>query len=385
MELTEDKVKGMIQDAVIGSTPSDEKIEEILTRAIKSMDHPSIFKQIVRNEGDVKYEQKLQAAKFFKGLFDISRGRAPEMDGKAIADDILNTSTSTGAGYLVPTYVKDEVARILPQKSLVAAKATFFPMTATTTLPTLSSGPSVTYTDELGEKADTKPVFGQRTFTLKTGAAIVPMSNQLIESSVINLVDFIITLLAEAFATNLDTVSFQDASTPFVGILNAAGKSKTLAATKVITDLAFGDLVDMVAQLETASIAGAEWYFSPTVFGVVRKLKDDENRPLYLGPGLGVPPTILDLKYNLSDQMPTATAGGSADTAVFFLGDLSKYYVGVAHDLRISMSKEATITTATGSYSAFERNLTLIRGECRHAGNLSTVNSFCKLESGSAS
>ncbi len=383
MDIDKAQLQEMLDNAVEKNSVSTEVIEQMIKEGIEKATSASGRAQLNAIHGDTAVEDALTSAKWFQGLYC-------QAQGKAYADDILYTGVDGQGGYLVPEDIMAQIARILPQKSLVAAKATFFPQEApTVNLPTLVSGLAVTYPNETTQKDDDIPVFGQIIYALKTAAVIVPMSNQLIEDSVVDIVKFINTLIAESFATDLDTRIFANATSPYLGILNGAGKNLTQTAGNTLGNITYGDLMDIMATLETMAIAGAEWFMSPTVFASIKKnLKDSTGQPIQLGPlndGLVPYMRLAGYVYNLSDVMPTATDGAVASTPVFFFGNLKNYWIGQSQSLTISMSKEASITVTDGVISAFQRNLTLIRGELRRSANIALPNGFCKFVTGAGS
>ncbi len=267
------------------------------------------------------------------------------------------------------------------QASLVRQKCTFFPQTVMTqTLPILDTSIAVSYPDETASGGDTQPVLGSVTFSMKRAVAIIPVTNDLMRSSVVNMGDWLAMIIGGQFGENLDKVCFQDNTTPYTGILSGAGHSVTLDEGETIADLEYGDLVDMIA---ATKFGVGDFVMSNTVFAIVSKLVDSVGRPIFVGPGLGVPGTILNHNYFLNAQMPSATAGAEVDTAVFFFGDLKKYWVGEAGTLEIAMSKDASMALGAGTVSAFQNDLTLIRGTRRVSANLAIANAFTKFETGS--
>ena len=153
-----------------------------------------------------------------------------------------------------------------------------------------------------------------------------------------------------------------------------------MAAGETIADLEYGDLVDMIS---ATKFGVGDFVMSQSVFGVVSKLVDANGRPIFVGPGLGVPGTILNHNYYINTQMPSATDGASADTAVMFFGDLKNYWVGEAGRLEIAMSDTASMALGAGTVSAFQNDLTLIRGTRRVSANLALADTFTKLITGS--
>ena len=156
MKLSKEQLQGMIDSAVAKVTPSMEVFQQMIDSSIKAATTVSGRKDLAGKHGDETVDGALVAAKWFRGLYNRAHG-------KAIADDIAYTGADGQGGYLVPEDIMAQIARLLPQKSLVAQKATFFPQEApTVNLPTLVSGLAVkvaaaisNYCRKLGELLET--------------------------------------------------------------------------------------------------------------------------------------------------------------------------------------------------------------------------------------
>ena len=103
----------------------------------------------------------------------------------------------------------------------------------------------------------------------------------------------------------------------------AVGKAgATGQATIVLTD----DLIDLEHSIDPAyrSMPGVGWMFHDTTLRVLKKMKDSQNRPLWL-PGFDTkePDTFLQYRYTINQHMPVMAA--SAKSILF--GDLSQYMI----------------------------------------------------------
>lgn len=109
------------------------------------------------------------------------------------------------------------------------------------------------------------------------------------------------------------------------GAVTAAGIGKagsTGQATSVLPD----DLIDLEHSIDPAyrSMPGVRWMWHDTTLRQLKKLKDSQNRPLWL-PGYDTkePDTFLGYRYQINQHMPQM--GASAKSILF--GDLSQYLI----------------------------------------------------------
>lgn len=107
------------------------------------------------------------------------------------------------------------------------------------------------------------------------------------------------------------------------GIVTAATLGATAAAE---TAISFDELVDLEHSIDPAYRQSGQcrFMFHDTTLKQLKKLKDLENRPLWL-PGVAVkePDTILGYAYTINQHMPALAA--EARTVLF--GDFSKYLI----------------------------------------------------------
>lgn len=109
------------------------------------------------------------------------------------------------------------------------------------------------------------------------------------------------------------------------GAVTAAGVGKA-GATGQATSVTPDDLIDLEHSIDPAyrSMPGCRWMWHDTTLRQLKKLKDSQNRPLWL-PGYDTkePDTFLGYRYQINQHMPQMAA--SAKSILF--GDLSQYLI----------------------------------------------------------
>jgi HK97 family phage major capsid protein len=109
------------------------------------------------------------------------------------------------------------------------------------------------------------------------------------------------------------------------GIVTAAAAGKVGTTGQTVTVLP-DDLIDLEHSVDPAyrSLPGVGFMFHDTTLKVLKKLKDTQNRPLWL-PGLSVkePDTINQYTYTINQDMPVMAA--NAKSIVF--GKLDEYMI----------------------------------------------------------
>lgn len=264
---------------------------------------------------------------------------ATDVAQKAALGTVLRGDATTGS-YLVPSAWYSEVMRIAEQASQMMGKVTTIPMPDRTMyLPTGGTGITLAWpSDETSEKSETSPTVGQETLSAKTCAGWMTWTEELEEDSIVNLVQYFQKLFGEAWGAEFDKQVLYSNASPFTGIAYDSGCSiRNMAAGKTsFANVDFDDLIDMENDISTAggenALNGARWIMSRYVFNVLRKLRDDDGEYVYQKAADGVPATIWNRPYTISDQMP-GSSSDAADTPFLILGNPGY----VAHGERVGM------------------------------------------------
>lgn len=240
----------------------------------------------------------------------------------------LSTTTDSQGGYLVPT----EVAR-----QLIEAMAAFGGMRSVATILPTASGNPINYpttdaTSEEGEIVGENAAVAAADFAFgikslgsyKYSSKSVAIPFELLQDAVIDLEAHITQRLAQRIAriTNKHfTVGV--GSTQPTGIVTAASVGATAAAAAAIT---YDELIDLEHSVDPdyRQAGQCRFMFHDTTLKVLKKLKDDQKRPLWL-PGVAVrePDTILGYAYTINQHVPVL----AIDAKAVLFGDFSKYLI----------------------------------------------------------
>jgi len=271
---------------------------------------------------------------------------------KALAEGV-----NADGGYLVPEEFRSEVIRDIVEGNYMRKEVTVIPMKRDVMqIPTLSTRPKVTWTEENVAKSTTTAAFGQETLTVYKMAAIMYASDELIEDSVdIDIVKFIISLFSEAIGEEENRVIWVgNGTTQPTGIVTAraAAAIPTFVAPG---GLCFDAIIDLVYALPGAYHKNAKFYIHRQNIRNIRKLKDLDNRYLWAESQIkGEPPTLIGFPVIESNQI-------SADE--MFFGDMKKtYWLGDKNRLSVKVTQDTE--------TAFTKDQTAIRVVERIAGNV---------------
>lgn len=280
---------------------------------------------------------------------------------------IAGTSDSVG-GYLIPTELMSEVLRIA-QKQYGKARQymRYLPFTGPGNerrIPTLASSVSVSWTDEAAEKQSTAPTFDLVTQTLKKLAAIVPMTEEIIEDSTINLTALIAELFAEAVAKEEDLQFFNGTGSPWTGVLNNGSVTVVNTLTTDPADVTADDLLALVDATPTGALDGASFFMHRSIFSKIRTLKaSTAGSYLVESPTATAPASIWGYPIVLTDAFPAVTVTGNDKPFVMF-GNLGVCAIfGDKQQLRVKLLDQATVnnTTNNGSINLAQQDMVAVR------------------------
>lgn len=296
---------------------------------------------------DKKADDKTR--EFLKALFAGDKARAKALT----TSDSGSSPDDAQAGLLVPEELRAEVLRIAEDQYGIARREMFYlPFSGpgnTRKIPALGTSVSVFWTGETAKKTSTQPKFSIVEQTLKKLAAIVPMSEEILEDSAINLTQLVGALFAEAVAKEEDLQFFAGTGSPWTGILNNG--SVNVVHQEVaggITKLSADDLLSMIDATPAGALNGAKFYMHRTVLSVIRKLKDTNKQYIFQNPGGSQPATIWNYPFELVEAMPKASDVEIGDPYIIF-GNLKQGCVfGDKQQLRVKLLEEATITDTDG-------------------------------------
>jgi HK97 family phage major capsid protein len=246
------------------------------------------------------------------------------------------TVTTTGGGYLIPTGFSNNLEKAMLDYSGVMSAATMLRTDSGNSLPwptvndTSNKGALLGINTQESEQAITFGVFNLDAYKFTSKSVLVPI--ELMDDSAFDFDGVVTPLLAERVGRILEQYcTTGTGSNQPNGIVTASTAGVTGSSATAIT---VDDLIDLQHSVDPAyrRAPGAAFMFSDSTLKAIKKLKDSQNRPLWLaGYDVNEPDTILGQPYFINQEM--AAIGASAKSVLF--GDLSKYIVRTVKDMRI--------------------------------------------------
>jgi HK97 family phage major capsid protein len=207
------------------------------------------------------------------------------------------------------------------------------------------------------------PGFGQKTLTSNKFGILVQVARELIDDSGVNLLSYLATSAGRAIGNFLGTSLVNGTNGISGGVLSApiavtGGLSTSVSANyggSAITGApSYNNLIDM----EYSVIApyrqsrSCYWLAADKTLGLLRKLTDNQNRPLWEpSTVLGAPDLLLGKPIVADPFMP---AYGSSATSIVF-GDFSQYVVRLIGGVRFERSDDFAFNTDLVSFRAIVR------------------------------
>lgn len=245
----------------------------------------------------------------------------------------MSTTTGSEGGYTVQTEVAKSVADAL--------KAFGGMREVSTVIQTSGVGdmnfPTSDGTSETGEligqnttATAADPTFGVVTIaTYKFSSKIVAAPFELLQDTSVDIESFINKRLAERLGRITNTYFTTGTGTAQPrGIVTASSVGKTGTTGQTVTVI-FDDLVDLIHSVdpEYRKSPSCRFMMADSSLKIVRKIKDSQNRPIFLPgyDGLGGPMPDSILGYQVTINQDIAVMAANAKSILF--GDFSKYVI----------------------------------------------------------
>lgn len=377
---------------------NEETIKQLFRTELKSVLDEAIEKNIAEIAGK-EVSQKLNAivakmrldravyGKDASGLSDeVKLDLAKDL--KALAKGTLGIqqkaalleSTDDAGGYLVPAEVYDGIMRVAASAGIVARDAMTFSMGSDELNVPRYQGSDLTgqYLGEDVEGSETTVTFTDAKLLAKTWMVILRVGNTLISDSKVNIVDWLIALVAEGLAVRLDQEAFKGgtfAGSPFVGFLASTDVTVYTMPTGKSTFQSFDldEASEMIAQMPESLLGGAAFYVNRTVWSKIRSKKDTAGNYVmgansgiianqYRKEGIQIAGELWGFPVYTTDQLPTNSASAISTKFIVFANLQKGLFVGDKGTLEVAKSTDATV----GGKNVFAANQTAIRFIHRH-------------------
>lgn len=268
----------------------------------------------------------------------------------------LSVGTPAAGGYTVPEDFRNTMEEaMLAFGGMRASGATIMRTESGADLPMPTSNDTSNEGEIIAENAqhnEQDVAFGQVILqSFMYSSKIVRVSFQLMQDGAFDLESFLGRKLAERIAriTNRHFTVGTGTGQP-LGVVNAAAAGVTGAAT---TAIAYDELIDLEHSVDPAYRMNARWMFHDTTLKAIKKLKDSQDRPLWL-PGIALkePDTILSKPYTINQHMPVM----AADAKSVLFGDFSKYMIRDSRDVNLIVFREKYADYLQVGFLSFSRH-----------------------------
>lgn len=327
---------------------------------------------------------------FLKALIAKDVKTLRELSGKAM--DTSSDGSGADAGYTIPDTLANEVVRLESVGYGVARQLFAYNRLTvgnTKKITALGSTLSVYWTDEGEKKGASQPTFDLVTLALKKLAVIVPMTEEVLEDSGVDLTGLVAQLIREAIDKEVDLQFFMGDGTVWTGIF----KDTSITADEMDAGDTGADLTaeQIIALADNTPLGvNGRYLMHRTVLSKVRTLKDGEGHYIY-NPLSGEGPfgTINGYPVVLVEAGPTyASTNVGTNKPVMMFGDFSR---GVAYgekaDIRLKMLDQATITDTDGetTINLAEQDMVALRAVQRVGMKVTLASAMRRLITGDAS
>lgn len=254
-------------------------------------------------------------------------------------------------------------------------------------IPTITGDPEAEWVDETDSKPVKAPGVGMKVMKDHTLAVILPFSNQF-RRSLPALFDAIVARLPGAMAKKFDQTCIGAVNAPGTDFDTfASSTAQSLIATQNHT--LYEGLVAADADISAAGFVMNGFALSPQARSLLLGATDNQGRPLFLNSVAdGAVPLILSAPTRMGRGMykagvaPVGTGAGTP-AVVGVAGDWTQAMYGLAKDIDITFSDQATLTytdenSQTVTINLWQRNMFAVRCEFE-AGFVCTAAAFNQL------
>lgn len=311
----------------------EETAKEVVAELLKEKAEKKATTPNVIVEKKLSAEEK--AIRYLKAVY--------ENDRKGIAE-YGHKDVTTGS-VTIPQEWANQIERYLGEGSVARNNSNVVTMTRNTlNVPKISASGSAYWVGEGSDITESAPTFANTQLVAKKLAGYVEVSPEVIE-------DMNADIIASITADMVDVLSVEetnqwlngDGSAP--AITGALQSSDATAVTMGTGDTAFDkldgdDLVDLVNAVPSRYRQGAAFFMSDYVFGLVRKLKDSSNRPLYQALTEAERGQLLGYPVVITQTAPDASDSAASTPFILFGNTKRGMLFGNRKSISIEMSRD---------------------------------------------
>lgn len=242
--------------------------------------------------------------------------------------NLAEGATATG-GALVPDQYVWEMCMLARNATFALRECSILPMsTDQMYVPAELTLASVAWTTpETGQMTAGEPTFAQVSLAAKRLDGIATITNELLNDSAVDIVSILSEQFGYAVAYELDNQVLSGTGTPVSGLTTAAcGYSVVMASGSTnFSAVTANHFSEAIYTLTSGDLANARFIINRIGLHYARVLKDSNGQYIFAQPGAGVPGTIWEYPYFMSEKITNTTA---VSTALAVFGNFKKYYIG---------------------------------------------------------
>lgn len=356
--------------------------------AIKVEDKPVVKDINTFNVNKGTDKEISKELKFFYYVKGLKSGNFSEYIAKAA----LNTTDE--AAVVPPAEFIAEVERLEEQYGVAAKYATVRRSTSGAGIKYVLGDDTLEVYDtaEGVVKTSTKHTYSPLLLEWRKFAGILPINDELLEDSAIDLWNDATQRFARAFMRNADKLVFTqatDTGTLNHGILAESGTNVVTMTGDSFEDVTYDDLSKMVYGVPTSSSENGKFFLNHEIFGVISRIKDKNDRPIFQEAANGAPATILGKPYVFTEVLPKLSDDASA-TAFMTFGDLRYVTLGERTGMNIVIRDTGEVgdpddNDQSDKLNLFTQDITAMRAVKRMNAVVRFPAAFSVLKTGSGS
>lgn len=282
--------------------------------------------------------------------------------------------TGAAGGFLIPEDVSGELIELLRPASVVMSfNPVIMPMdNGNLTMNRINVGSTASYIGELQDVPATGVQFGQLKLSSKKLAALVPISNDLLQSASTQADAVVRDDMVLSMATRMDLAFIRGAGSQFSPLgmrhqltgtafetSNVLAANTTVNLVNVTTDLG---RLELALLNQNIPMTRPGWIMSPRVMMFLWNLRDGNGNYAFPEMQNG---QLRGKPYRTTTQVPSNLGGGTESE--LYLADFAHVVVGEQQGIELAISTEAAYRDAGNTLQgAFSRDETVIRAIAKH-------------------
>jgi HK97 family phage major capsid protein len=319
-----------IETSISGVQDEMKKIREEM-EAGKKQDVYKVFvsEDVKKDVSELTKEEKVDA--YARAIFTAD----------TVALKALSEGVNADGGFTVPQDFYATLLEEIQEQAIMRGLVTVIPMkTNVLTLSMIDHGPDVYWTSEGATKTTTTADFSQPTITAYKLAAIIYLTDELIDDSAFSLTQVLVRRFAQKIAEKEDQAIFQGTGVGQPTGLMVAATIPTIACSG---NLDFDDIIDLEYALPIKFRPNARFFIHPTNVRELRKIKDTTGRYIWQDPiAPGQPATIHGYPVVENYWMSEDDILFGDVKECYWLGDRQRMTVKITNDTETTFTQDKT-------------------------------------------